>query len=104
MKKLKITLLALTISILVSCSSSASFLASQVYVGMPIADFIAASQGKAEIDTMKDGWTIYRAYDKDADGWVIKTKFFYFDSNGKLAKMDGGVNQQTRQQIEIINK
>lgn len=104
MKKIKIILLALTITVFISCSSSASFLASQVYIGMPMSDFIAVSQGKAKLDSMKDGWTIYKAYDRDVNGYVKDTKFFYFDSNSKLAQMDGGVRQQDRQKIDIIRK
>ena len=104
MKELKITLLAIYCSCLISCSSSATFLANQVYIGMPIADFISLSQGKARLESMNDGMTIYRATDTNADRYVTNTKFFYFDSNGKLVKMDGGELRQTRQQIEIIKK
>jgi hypothetical protein len=105
MKKLKMTLLALTISILVSCSSSATFLASKVYVGMPIADFIAISNGRAKVEKIENGMTIYKATNTINGGQLVTdTKFFYFDSNGVLTKMDGGEQQQTRQQIEIIRK
>jgi hypothetical protein len=104
MKKIKITLLALTIAIFISCSTSASYLASKVYIGMPISDFLALSEGRAKLESIEDGRTIYRAENKNDDGRVTDTKFFYFDSNGKLDRMDGGVSRQTRQQIEIINK
>ena len=93
MKKLKIVILALTLIILASCSTSATYLANKVYIGMSITDFLALSQGQAEIDSMKDGFTIYRAKDTDVNGFTIKTKFFYFDSNGKLVQMDGGVRK-----------
>jgi len=103
-KKIKITLLALTIAIFISCSTGATYLASKVYIGMPISDFITLSQGRAGLERIEDGLTIYRAEDKNDSGYVTDTKFFYFDSNGKLYKMDSGVYQQTRQQIEIIRK
>lgn len=93
MKKLKIVILALTLIILASCSTSATYLASKVYIGMSLSDFLALSNGQAEIDSMKDGYTIYRANDTNMDGWTIKTKFFYFNSNGILVQMDGGVRK-----------
>ena len=104
MKKLKITLLALIITTLFSCSSSASFLASRVYIGMPIADFITLSDGRAKVERIENGMTVYRADDTNGTPNIVMTKFFYFDSSGKLTKMDGGEKQQTRQQIEIIRK
>ncbi len=105
MKKIKITLIALTIVVLISCkTSNASFLASQIYIGMPISDFKALSQGRAKLESIENGRTVYRATNTEDGRGVTDTKFFYFDANGKLSRMDGGVSKQTRQQIEIIEK
>jgi hypothetical protein len=102
MNKVKFILVVLIVIIYTGCASNATFLASKIYMGMPINDFIALSNGKAKLESVKEDLTIYVAYDKGEYG--IKDKKFFYFSNGKLIKMDGGVPQQTRQQIEIIKK
>lgn len=41
MNKVKFILLVLIVTIFTSCASNATFLASKIYMGMPINDFIA---------------------------------------------------------------
>lgn len=107
MKTTKNVLLILTITILASCAGSyrqASHVSNQAYIGMPINEFKSITGKKASLEAMEAGYTVYRINDYDA--WtaaIIDTKFYYFDSNGKLEKIDGGEFMQQRYQIEITN-
>lgn len=104
MKKL---ILIMLISLFASCAGSyqqAAHTSRQVYVGMPIKDFREIAGKKAKLEAMESGYTVYRMNDYDAwTGARTDTKFFYFDSNGKLYKVDGGEFKQNRYQIEVIN-
>lgn len=94
--------------LLISCAGSykqASYISRQAYIGMPISEFQNTAGRKATVEAMESGYTVYRMNDYDAlTGYPIDTKFFYFDKNGKLYKIDSGEFKQNRYQIEIINK
>lgn len=91
--------------LLMSCAGTyrqASYATNQAYIGMPISEFKANVGRKANVEAMESGYTVYRMNDYDAwTGVLIDTKFFYFDSNGKLYKIDGGEFKQRRYQIEV---
>jgi|TARA_B110000908_G_C9814715_1_gene254474 hypothetical protein len=71
---------------------------------MTIQEFKSVAGKKASLEAMESGYTVYRMNDIDAFyGYITDTRFFYFDSNGKLYKVDGGEFRQNRYQIEIIN-
>lgn len=101
-------LLILTIAILTSCAGAykqASYVSNQSYIGMTIQEFKSVAGKKASLEAMESGYTVYRINDYDAwTGALIDTKFYYFDSNSKLVKIDGGEFKQKRYQIEVINK
>ena len=70
---------------------------------MPIANFKTLAGKKASLEALESGYTVYRINDYDAwSGAKIDVKFYYFDSNGKLVKVDGGEFKQKRYQVEII--
>jgi hypothetical protein len=72
---------------------------------MPINEFKKIAGNKATLEAMELGYTTYKMI--DTDFWVgdhLHTSFFYFDSNTKLVKIDGGEFKQKRYQVEIINK
>ena len=100
-------LFILSVTILTSCAGTykqATFVSNQVYLGMPISNFKEKAGKKAILEAMESGYTVYKIYDYDAwTGVIIDTKFYYFDSNGKLVKIDGGQFRQSRYQIEVIN-
>ncbi|USD24066.1 hypothetical protein [Flagellimonas marinaquae] len=102
----KITLLFIAV-VLLSCAGTynqASHTSSKVYIGMPIKDFKALTKRKSKLEAMESGYTVYRMNDYDAwSGFKTDTKFFYFDSDGKLYKVDGGEFKQQRYQIEVID-
>jgi hypothetical protein len=82
----------------------ATFISNQTYIGMPINDFKSLAGKKASLEAMESGYTVYRINDYDAyTGAVIDVKFYYFDSNAKLVKVDGGEFKQRRYQVEVIN-
>ena len=93
---------------MVSCASAykqATFISNQSYIGMPINDFKTLAGKKASLEAMESGYTVYRIKDYDAmSGAVIDTKFYYFDSNAKLVKIDGGEFKQKRYEVEYISK
>jgi hypothetical protein len=95
----KLILLILT-PLFIGCAGSyqhASHTTKQVYIGMPIKDFQIIAGKKAKIETMESGYTVYRMNDYDPiTGAIIDTKFFYFDSNSKLYKVDGGQFRSNR--------
>jgi hypothetical protein len=105
MKKL---ILLILIPLFIGCAGTfqqASHTSRQVYIGMPIKDFQDIAGKKAKLEAMESGYTVYRMNDYDVwYGYKTDTKFFYFDSNGKLYKVDGGEFKQNRYQIEVINK
>lgn len=107
MNIIKNAALILTIAILTSCAGTyrqATHVSNQSYIGMPITEFKSISGKKASLEAMEAGYTVYRINDYDAwTGARIDTKFYYFDSNGKLVKIDGGEFKQQRYQIEIKN-
>ena len=99
----KLIFLSLTM-LLMSCAGyyyQASYATNKAYIGMSISDFKAAVGNKASVEAMESGYTVYKMNDYDTRGGVIDTRFFYFDSNGKLHKIDGGEFKQERYQIEI---
>ncbi len=91
--------------LLTSCAGTyrqASYATNQTYIGMPISEFKASIGKKARVEAMESGYTVYRMNDYDAmSGAIVDTKFFYFDSSGKLYKIDGGEFKQRRYQIEV---
>jgi len=102
-----LTLTILTAIFLSSCAgyyNQASHVSNQVYLGMPIAEFKKLAGKKASLEAMEAGYTVYRMNDYNAyTGSITDTKFYYFDSNAKLVKIDGGEFRQKRYQIEIKN-
>ncbi|RDY57563.1 hypothetical protein [Flagellimonas nanhaiensis] len=104
MKKILLTLL---IIFMISCAGSyqqASHTSNQVYVGMSVKEFKEITGRKAKLEALEYGYTVYKMFDYDAwSGSKTDVKFFYFDSNGKLYKVDGGEFRQKRYQIEVIN-
>ena len=107
MKISKNFLLIFSIIILISCAGTyrqASHVSNQAYIGMSIAEFKSISKKKASVEAMEAGYTVFRINDYDAwTGATTDTKFYYFDSNGKLVKIDGGEFKQQKYQIEIKN-
>ncbi len=91
-----------------SCAGTyrqASHVSSQTYVGMSINEFKKIAGRKASLEAMENGFTVYKMRDYDAwTGGLIDVKFFYFNSDGKLYKFDGGEFRQARYQIEHINR
>lgn len=104
---MKKVILLLAISFFISCAGTyqqASHTSRQVYIGMPISEFQRIAGRKAKLEALESGYTVYRMNDYDAwTGALIDTRFFYFDSNGKLYKIDGGEFKQRRYQIEVID-
>jgi hypothetical protein len=104
---MKYLIFIMTLVILTSCAGTyrqASYVSSKAYIGMPIKEFRELAGRKASLEAMESGYTVYRMNDYDAwTGALIDTKFYYFDSNGKLVKIDGGEFKQKRYQLEIIN-
>jgi len=105
---MKTFILALITAILfISCAGSykqASHVSSKAYIGMPISEFKKLAGKKASLEALEAGYTVYKMRDYDAwTGATIDTKFYYFDSDGKLVKIDGGEFKQKRYQIEVIN-
>lgn len=99
-------ILLLVLPLLISCAGTykqASHISSKAYIGMPIEEFRKSAGKKAKIEAMESGYTVFKMNDYDAwTGALTDTKFFYFDSNSKLYKIDGGQFKQNRYQIEII--
>ena len=93
--------------LLISCAGyykQASHVSDKAYIGMPISEFKQIAGKKASLEAMEAGYTVYKMKDYDAwTGATIDTKFYYFDYNGKLVKIDGGEFKQKRYQIEVIN-
>lgn len=103
----KYILILFTLAILTGCAGAykqASQISSQSYIGMPIDKFKALAGNKATLEAMEAGYTVYKMKDFDAwTGQVIDTKFYYFNSEAKLVKIDGGEFKQKRYQVEVIN-
>ena len=89
-----------------SCAGTyrqASYVSENVHLGMTIPEFKKIANKKASLEAMEAGYTVYRINDYDAwTGAIIDTKFYYFDNNRKLVKIDGGEFKQKRYQIEVI--
>ena len=101
MKRLLLLLITLFLFSCTTYYKQAATVSEQVYVGMSIKDFKLFAGKKATLESMDNGWTIYRMNDYDAwTGAITSTKFFYF-TDGKLSKMDGGVLRETRQSINL---
>jgi hypothetical protein len=99
-------ILILSIAMLTSCGAykQASYVSNQCYIGMTIQEFKSVAGKKASLEAMESGYTVYRINDYDVwTGAKTNTSFYYFDSNGKLVKIDGGEFKQKRYQIEYIN-
>ena len=104
---MKFFILIITTVLLTGCAGAyrqASYISSKAYIGMPILEFKELAGKKASLEAMESGYTVYRMNDYDAwTGSKTDTRFYYFDSNGKLVKIDGGEFKQKRYQVEIIN-
>ena len=88
-----------------SCASyyhQSAFVSSKCYIGMPLEEFKKLANNKAKIEALENNMTVYRMNDFDAwTGVITDTKFYYFDSNGKLLKIDGGVLKSSKQSIDV---
>ncbi|WP_316840510.1 hypothetical protein [Pedobacter gandavensis] len=88
-------ILSLAVLLLVSCAGThkqASYVSSKSYIGMPLTEFKKLAGKKANLEVLKSRYTVYRINDYDVwTGALLDTKFYYFDSTAKLAKIDGGV-------------
>lgn len=100
--------LAMVILFFTSCAGAyqqAAHTANQSYLGMSIAEFKSSSGRKAKLEAMEAGYTVYRMHDYEPwFGTMTDTKFFYFNSSGRLYRIDGGEFKQSRYQLEIINR
>jgi len=101
----KYILIIITTLILTSCAGvyrQATYVSNRAYIGMPLTKFKSIAGKRATLEAMEAGYTVYKINDYDAwTGRIIDTKFYYFDSDGKLVKIDGGELRQQRYQIEI---
>lgn len=102
-----ITLSLISVFLLVfssGCRSTykqATATADQVYIGMPISEFRELTGKKASIEAMESGYTVFKMNDFNAwTGSRTETKFFYFDSEGKLYKIDSGEFKESRYEVE----
>ncbi len=91
--------------LLYSCAGTynqASHVSNSAYIGMSIQEFKEKAGRKAKLESIGNGWTIYRMNDYDAwTGARTDTKFFYFNSWGKLQQIDGGEPTGTKQTIDL---
>ena len=97
MQKLVLFLIVLSLYGCAGSYKQASFVSNKAYIGMPLEEFRKTAGKKAKIEAMEAGYTVYRMNDYDA--WtaaLIDTKFFYFSSDGKLYKIDGGEFKRSR--------
>ena len=105
---MKKTFLLLTLSLLFSCAGymqTASNAADKTYIGMPVNEFKKMTGQTSKLAAMESGYTVYQMNDRDPYyGQITDVKFFYFDSSGKLYKIDKGEFRQNRYQVEVINK
>jgi hypothetical protein len=96
----------LTLLTVVGCVGSvrqATYVSSKSYIGMPISEFKTIAKSKASLEAMESGYTVYRVNDYIWEtGEIIDTKFYYFNQEGKLIKIDGGEFKKKRYQIEIL--
>jgi hypothetical protein len=108
MKIFKVIFLMLLVAQLSSCAGvyrQASYISEKVYLGMSVNEFKSIAGSYAKLEAMEAGYTVFRAIDKEPwYGMEIDRKFFYFNSEGKLIKFDGGQFRQSRYQIEYINR
>lgn len=96
----------LIVLVLTSCGkgtyNQSSYVSSQSYIGMSIQDFKKIAGKKAKVESIENGMTVFRMNDYDTwTGAITDTKFFYFDRDGKLSKINGGVLRGTRQSIDL---
>jgi hypothetical protein len=96
----------LTFLTVIGCVGSvrqATYVSSKSYIGMPITEFKTIAKSKASLEAMESGYTVYRVNDFIWEtGEIIDTKFYYFNQDGKLIKIDGGEFKKKRYQIEIL--
>lgn len=93
----------LFILLVVMLSSCATMVSNTAFVGMPISEFKTSAGNKARLEGIEYGYTVYKVEQWNPKSGM-ETKFFYFDSEGKLYKMDTGQFKQSRYQVEIINR
>jgi hypothetical protein len=67
--------------------STASRVADKVYLGMPVKDFQQLAGSAAKLEALSPDATVYRINIYD-NGNVVGGKYFHFDSEGRLFKMD----------------
>ena len=95
-------LLLIFIVVLTSCAGyykQASYVANRILIGMPINDFRKLAGKQAKLEVMEHKYTVYKMNDYDRrTGAIIDSKFFYFDSKGKLFRIDGGAGRQKKYQ------
>ncbi len=105
MKPLFFLIVTILLTSCVGYYKQASYITEKVYLGMSISQFKSIAANYAKLEAMEAGYTVYRAIDKEPwYGMEIDRKFFYFNSEGKLIKFDGGEFRQRRYQIEYINR
>ena len=85
--------------------NSSRLVTNQCYIGMPIQEFkqLKWTKKRALLEVMEMGYTVYKIHDWSPyiQGKINNTNFYYFDSDGKLIKIDSGQFKQNRYQIEI---
>jgi len=103
----KIIIFIFSIVLLGSCGLwiDASVAADSSYIGMTISEFKQGVGRSAELGEMGSKRTVYKMHNYEYDGLfptdkIIGTKFFYFNSEGKLYQIDEGIPQQKRYEIE----
>ncbi len=109
-KTIRCSFAILLIIIFSSCAkgiySQASTAAKDCYIGMTIQEFKKVAKGREKLENMGDGVTIFKMYDYSAlygSSVIVDTKFFYFNSDGKLVKIDGGILQDAPKQTINLN-
>lgn len=84
---------------------AATYYSQKVYVGMSINEFRELVGIDATLEAMDSGYTVYKLIDINPWGDLpLNTRFFYFDSVGKLYRVDGGQFKQERYQIEVVDR
>ncbi len=105
-----IPVLMLLLLVVTGCSTTkkltAADIAGRVPLGLPIQEFLAIAGPNAEMESMTLAETVYRIneyesfYNRDAPGGrqmvVSGAKLFYFDSSGRLYRIDSRILQPSR--------
>lgn len=89
MKKI---LLIAGLASLVACTIpySTHYITDHSYIGMPLADFKKIANMQYDLVKLDKGYAVYEIKERDENGRVYNSTFFYFDANNQLYKIDHG--------------